>query len=215
MKINQTTKITGDKVILVPYRKHHVLKYHDWMSLPEIKKLTASEPLTIEEEYQMQSNWQLDEDKLTFIVLRRDLYESFKSDEDNTGKEIFSMIGDVNVFISEEDDDERDRFKKSAELEIMIPDVSNRGHGYGTESVNLMIDYCVKNIDNISDFIVKINEENVASIKMFEKLGFIKYKYVKVFQEQCLKLKVNEDMKLNLGEKRDDNFLRKYDLNYV
>ena len=99
MKINSTTKITGDKVILVPYRKHHVEKYNKWMSLKEIQELTSSEPLTLEEEYKMQKSWQEDEDKLTFIVLRRDLYDS--STGNDTEKELLSMVGDVNVFLYE------------------------------------------------------------------------------------------------------------------
>jgi len=196
MKINQTTKITSEKVILVPYRKHHVIKYHEWMKLSEIQKLTASEPLTLEEEYQMQQNWQLDEDKLTFIVLRRDLYELCESD-DMIEKEKFSMIGDVNVFIAteNEEDSEEKNENFTGELEIMIPDLVNRGQGFGIEAVNLMINYCINHIQkpSINNFIVKINEENLPSIKMFEKLGFVQYKYVKVFQEVCLKLEVNEE----------------------
>ena len=70
MKINISTKITGEKIVLVPYRKHHVEKYHEWMSRSEIQTLTASEPLTLDEEHQMQNNWQIDDDKLTFIILK-------------------------------------------------------------------------------------------------------------------------------------------------
>jgi RimJ/RimL family protein N-acetyltransferase len=230
MKINQTTKIVGDKVILVPYRKHHVLKYHDWMASPEIQELTASEPLSLDEEYQMQLNWQNDDDKLTFIVLRRDFYESFLS-EDNIEKEKFSMIGDVNAFISTEiieeedgDDDLKNVPHVTAELEIMIPGIENRGHGFGSEAVYLMINYCVQNMHNppIGYFHVKINEDNISSIKMFERLGFENYKYIKVFKEQCLKLKVNyktfqgelENKKLAFFNKYAENFLPIIDVNY-
>ena len=221
MKINQTTRIIGEKVILVPYRKHHVLKYHDWMSMSEIQELTASEPLSLDEEYQMQSSWQSDEDKLTFIVLGRDKYESFsESIGDNTEKEIQAMIGDVNVFISTEssDEDENEVLRTTAELEIMIPGVENRGKGFGIEAVYLMINYCVQNLLTvlpISYFHVKINEDNHASIKMFEKLGFEKYKYIKVFKEQCLKLEVNEStfQTSELGI-RTLKFINKYSTNF-
>ncbi len=33
MLINWTTKIEGSRVILVPYCKHHVPKYHEWMKV--------------------------------------------------------------------------------------------------------------------------------------------------------------------------------------
>lgn len=216
MKINQTTKIVGDKIILVPYRKHHVEKYHEWMKLAEIQKLTASEPLTLEEEYKMQMNWQIDEDKLTFIVLRRDWFESFNH-EDLIEKEKMSMIGDVNVFISAygEDDDVQMSGKVIGELDIMIPELENRGNRFGIESISLMINYSVQHLQSppLDYFIVKINEENLPSIKMFEKLGFKQYKHVKVFQEVCLKMEINEKSFSNeQGIKRfkyfTDNYLK-------
>lgn len=49
MLINATTCIRGDKVTLVPYTKSHVPTYHGWMTSSELRELTESEPLTIEE----------------------------------------------------------------------------------------------------------------------------------------------------------------------
>jgi len=62
MKENQNKRIIGNNVILVPYGENHVVKYHEWMSSVELQKLTASEPLSLEEEYQMQKSWIEDQD---------------------------------------------------------------------------------------------------------------------------------------------------------
>lgn len=62
MKINQNVKIVGEKVILVPYEAKHVEKYHKWMESEELQKLTASERLSLQQEYEMQENWREDED---------------------------------------------------------------------------------------------------------------------------------------------------------
>lgn len=64
MKVNQNLTITGERVQLVPYRREHVAKYHAWMKDPAIQEATASEPLTLDEEYEMQQSWAQDEDKV-------------------------------------------------------------------------------------------------------------------------------------------------------
>ncbi|XP_073968553.1 microtubule-associated Nat9 isoform X4 [Rhodnius prolixus] len=71
MKQNSSTKIIMSKVVLVPYRISHVEK---WMNSDELRKQTASEKLTLSEEYEMQQTWLNDENK--------------------------SMIGDANLYLT-------------------------------------------------------------------------------------------------------------------
>lgn len=52
--------VVGEKVILVPYTAAHVPKYHQWMQDPALLNATGSEPLSLDEEYQMQKSWTLD-----------------------------------------------------------------------------------------------------------------------------------------------------------
>ncbi|XP_041888413.1 N-acetyltransferase 9 isoform X3 [Corvus kubaryi] len=66
MKINQDTVLRGKKVTLVPYTAAHVLRYHEWMQSEELQRLTASEPLSLEQEYEMQRSWQNDADKPSY-----------------------------------------------------------------------------------------------------------------------------------------------------
>ena len=73
----------------MPYREQHVARYHEWMKDEWLQEMTASEPLTIEEEYEMQRSWYADPDKCTFILIDRRERGSFPpSDADVvTGQE--------------------------------------------------------------------------------------------------------------------------------
>ena len=72
-----------------------------------IQQATASEPLTLEEEYANQESWRVSHDKLTFIVCQPVLdpspelkhVDAAKVDSDER------MVGDVNFFIYPHDDD--------------------------------------------------------------------------------------------------------------
>ena len=72
MRINENTVLLGELVALVPYKKHHVARYNFWMQQKELLELTASEPLSLDEEYEMQTLWHLDDKKLTFIILDKE-----------------------------------------------------------------------------------------------------------------------------------------------
>jgi len=77
MRLNENDVIIGTKVALVPYKKHHVSKYNLWMQKKELQELTASKPLTLEEEYEMQASWQEDDKKLTFIILDKEKWKPY------------------------------------------------------------------------------------------------------------------------------------------
>ncbi|KAE9395725.1 hypothetical protein BT96DRAFT_922656 [Gymnopus androsaceus JB14] len=152
MLCNKNTVLVGKNVLLVPYQVDHVPKYHAWMENEELRTLTASEPLTLEEEYEMQQQWQMDEDKLTFIILAREGDNYIPDTVEPTDPRIssLSMVGDVNIFFSgspmsvldsrtkpASDDDQ----EFTAEAEVMIAEVSYRRRGYAEEALRLMFQY--------------------------------------------------------------------------
>jgi hypothetical protein len=71
MHTNEALALHGERVVLVPYLPRHVATYHAWMQDEAILQATASEPLSLDEEYAMCDSWRADADKCTFIVLDR------------------------------------------------------------------------------------------------------------------------------------------------
>jgi len=69
MRLNYNTVLVGSKVVLIPYLEHHVEKYHAWMEDEALLDATASERLSLEDEYKMQVTWREDPRKLTWIIL--------------------------------------------------------------------------------------------------------------------------------------------------
>ncbi|XP_038064267.1 N-acetyltransferase 9-like protein isoform X2 [Patiria miniata] len=111
MRLNEATLIEGSRTVLVPYKEHHVIRYNDWMQSAELQQLTASEPLTLQQEYEMQKSWHLDETKCTFIILELEKWDDVEY------QEIDCMCGDVNLYFLNTDD-------RDAEIEIMIAGVT-------------------------------------------------------------------------------------------
>ncbi|KAJ7706885.1 acyl-CoA N-acyltransferase [Mycena rosella] len=150
MKINAHTVLLGQNVALVPYLPEHVTKYHSWMEDEELRELTASEPLTLEEEFEMQRKWQQDEDKLTFIVCAREDSDGLGSGPiapNDPRVSSLRMIGDVNIFLHglppnrRTDNGGEDEDEFYAEVEIMIAEREYRRKGFALEALQLMLGY--------------------------------------------------------------------------
>ena len=213
MKLNYETCIIGTKCVLVPYRQSHVERYHGWMLDPALLEATGSEPLSLEEEYEMQESWRTDDKKCTFIVLQRDNLsreppEHGQVDNDFIVENLGAMVGDVNLFLSEEDDEEEnvgeeekpegneqqsgnvaiEKRGMQAELDIMIAEKSARGQGIGLEASCLMMLYGVRHL-GIRRFFCKINEDNHSSLSLFRKLKFEECDYAACFKQYEYELK--------------------------
>lgn len=161
MKANINQVLVGKKAVLVPYAASHVPEYHEWMLSEELRELTASEPLSLEEEYEMQEKWQVDEDKLTFIILSRegvDLPDDSSISPSDPQLKKCPMVGDVNIFLSgslqnlrsplkraydseHEEDREEEEEEGHAEVEIMVAEPAYRRKGYAREALQLMLYY--------------------------------------------------------------------------
>lgn len=162
----------------------------------EIQKATASDPLTLEEEYSMQRSWRTDKDKLTFIVCTHGS-ESNPSNESSahsitagTQDSPQHMIGDVNLFLCDDEDDEAQDATSPlptiGELEIMIAQKQNQGRGYAQETLRAFMSYIQSQLPRIgAEFAgsrgmqlkylrVKIDKDNVRSVKLFERVGFVR-----------------------------------------
>ncbi|KAF9548741.1 N-acetyltransferase 9 [Mortierella hygrophila] len=139
--------------------------------------MTASEPLTIEEEYEMQESWRVDENKCTFIILARETPEQEITPENALTQ---TMVGDVNLFFNDHDD------PHSAEIEIMIAESSYRRKGMGLEALRMMMTYAYQSLGT-KRITAKISTENKGSIQLFlTQLGFVQISFSQIFEEVTL-----------------------------
>jgi RimJ/RimL family protein N-acetyltransferase len=148
------------------------------MQSEELLKLTASEPLSLDDEYKMQESWRQDTDKLTFLILDKSKFTTTKD-------EIESLVGDTNIFIKDEDD-------KFGEIEIMIAEETARRKGFGRESTLLMLRYAIENL-KLKKLQAIIGSDNSKSIKMFQNLQFVQKCGPNIFNEVLLEATVEKE----------------------
>ncbi|KAK9820273.1 hypothetical protein WJX72_008468 [[Myrmecia] bisecta] len=179
MKDNYNTTVTGSLVKLVPYRPHHVERYHQWMQDPDLLEATASERLSLQEEYEMQQSWADDPKKCTFIILDRARPDTAGTEEHGGG-----MAGDVNVFLNDLDD------PTVGEIEVMVAEGGSRRKGVAFEALSMFMAYLAAHME-LTRFRAKIGDSNASSLQLFRKLGFQQVSHSEVFREQTLEWAVD------------------------
>ena len=176
--LNEDVVIYGNRLVLVPYLPHHVSQYHHWMCDPELLRLTCSEPLSLEEEFENQKSWLCSSDKLTFILLAPSADGGL------------TMIGDCNAFMHPHE-------PQQAEVEVSIAERGYRRQGFAQEAVRLLMVYLLKHM-HVTSFVAKILSENTPSIHLFtSSLRFRLWKEVKVFDEIHFIAEVGKDVDLD------------------
>ncbi|KAG6007232.1 hypothetical protein E4U21_006251 [Claviceps maximensis] len=158
------------------------------MEDPAIQEATASEPLTLDEEYENQRSWRTSHDKLTFIVCEAEaahsptaaaLVHAGVADAEER------MRGDINMFIYDDElEDPMDERKGlRGEIDVMIAERGQWRKGYGRAAVECLLIYVRRNLEsilreygggeaNMVGLMAKIKEGNEGSRALFERLGF-------------------------------------------
>lgn len=123
-----------------------------------IQEATASEPLTLEEEYENQESWRESHDKLTFILCQPNSdpaaadFAYVRAGQVDTPER---MIGDINFFLYPWDDDEEESPADPeanfcvGEVDIMIADLEHRSKGIGRASVSAFLYFIFQNLRSI------------------------------------------------------------------
>ncbi|KAM0453837.1 hypothetical protein ACHAPV_008775 [Trichoderma viride] len=149
-----------------------------------IQEATASEPMTLEEEYENQQSWRTSHDKLTFIICEP-LSGEQRSDDARvitakTDDSPDTMKGDVNFFLYLDDDDDEDgaeeqegsQIRLRGEIDVMIAGQQHRGQGTGEAAEYAQGENLDKDKIQLVGLMAKIKEDNTGSRGLFKKLGF-------------------------------------------
>lgn len=109
---------------------------------------------------------------------------------DRTSNEIESLVGDTNLFMLENEDDELNPSfgddvtpkRTTAETEIMIAESSAQRKRFGWEAMLLMLAFGQRTI-GCTRFVAKIGFANQRSIQMFVNMQFTEVSRSEVFEE--------------------------------
>jgi RimJ/RimL family protein N-acetyltransferase len=162
-----------ETAVLTQFDARMKRKYFEWFQDFEIQKETATEGLTLEEVDGLEIVWAKPE-VYTFIICDKNSFDLHMPQE--------SMIGDVNLFIE----------GKSAEINVMVAEKRFRRMGIASQVIDFVIRIC-KECLGLKEIVAKIGQENVASIGLFRKKGFVEVQRVEDFQEIHFSLKLVEE----------------------
>ena len=143
--------IEGELVALGPLRREHIPLYLRWINdLGTTRTLAVpSRPMTLEQETAWYERAAVDDAQPLFTIYER-----------ATGR----AIGNCGLH-------EIDHHNRRTDVGIMIGEPDARGHGYGTEAMQLLLDYAFT-VLALHSVMLLVYEYNYAARRSYEKAGF-------------------------------------------
>ena len=141
-------KMVGKKCYLSPIDVNDVEKFTEWLNDLEVTKSLMLYSVIIG----------LENEKEALIKLSKDHNYSIIDIETN---ELIGNCGYVDI----------DNLNQTAEIGLFIGNKKYWNRGYGTEAINLLMDYGFKAL-NLHNINLKVYSFNKRAIKCYEKVGF-------------------------------------------
>jgi RimJ/RimL family protein N-acetyltransferase len=146
--------LKGNNVLLGPVKREYIESYLKWFNDPEITQyLTIFRPLTRMMEEDWIENLKNRKDTIAFAIIIRD----------GTGVE--KLIGNCGLH-------EIDWKNRVGEVGIIIGEKEYQGKGYGTEAMELLLEYGFKTV-NLNRIQLRVYEFNSRAIGSYNKIGFV------------------------------------------
>lgn len=142
-------KLVGKKVILRSQRKEDAAFFARWFNEPDVMfKCGFTEPTTLEQENARIKKAREDSDWYTITDL--------------DGK----VIGETGLL-------RMWPIWHCTDLSIMLPNLEDQGHGYGTEAINMMFELAFETYD-MNRIAIGVVAKNTYALKFYESVGFKK-----------------------------------------
>jgi len=145
--------LRGKRISITPIKREYIESFIKWLNDPEITQyLTIYLPLTLMEEEEWLENLKNRQNTIHFSIVI--------SKENNSGK----LIGNCGIH----NIDWKNRF---GEAGIMIGEKEFHNQGYGTEAMELLLEYAFNTV-NLNRIELNVYDYNTRAIKLYKKLGF-------------------------------------------
>lgn len=144
-------KIPGDKVYLSPINKDDAETYTKWLNNASVTdKLGFTwQQIGVEKETEVLES--MIKEGHNFAIIRRE------------GNELIGNTGFMEI----------DQIHRTAQIGIFIGEESDRGKGYGSEAMRLLLKFGFETL-NLNNIMLRVFDFNKNAIACYEKLGFKK-----------------------------------------
>ena len=141
-------KITGERIYLSPMNKDDVEIYTKWMNDAEVSVNLGQYTKMITLNSEQKNLESMTSDGQNFAIILND----------------DTLIGNISLF-------EIDNISRKATVGLFIGEKENRGKGYGTEALRLILNYGFKML-NLHNIMLLVHSDNEQGIACYKKAGF-------------------------------------------